>query len=140
MSLSARANYYRRIARAYLTPASSHLTFWHETPQANPQARFDQLGPYYMLFSGKADYAADLDPGGIPLLNYRGAIGRQYNPIAIAQWGLGNYNLFAERRGAERRRKFLAAADWLVAHLEQNQQGVPVWLHHFDWEYRTTLK
>ena len=26
----------------------------------------------------------------------RGAIGLQYNPIAIAQWGLANYNLFCE--------------------------------------------
>ncbi len=38
------------------------------------------------------------------------------------------------------RRKFLAAADWLVKHLEPNSFGVPVWNHHFDWEYRTPLK
>jgi hypothetical protein len=140
MSLSSRANYYRRIVRAYLTPGRSHLTFWHEVPQINQQARFDQLGPYYMQFAEKADYAADLDPTGIPMLNYRGVIGRQYNPIAIAQWGLGNYNCFVARQEPERRRKFLLAAGWLVAHLASNPRGVPVWLHHFDWEYRTTLK
>ena len=34
------------------------------------------------------------DADGIPLLDYHGNIGLQYNPIAIAQWGLGNFNLF----------------------------------------------
>jgi hypothetical protein len=140
MTLAGRANYYRRIARAYLTPASSHLTFWHETPQANPQARYDELGPYYMRFTQKADYTDDSDSAGVPILNYRGAIGLQYNPIAIAQWGLGNHNLFAETGDASRRAKFLLAAEWLVANLQPNQCGVPVWQHHFDWEYRTTLR
>ena len=32
------------------------------------------------------------------------------------------------------------AADWLVVNLEQNRHGVWVWNHHFDWEYRDTLK
>ena len=48
------------------------------------------------------------------MLDYRGQIGLQYNPIAIAQYGLGNYNLFVQENSEERRRKFLAAADWLA--------------------------
>ena len=36
------------------------------------------------------------DGAGVPMLDYHGAIGLQYNPIAIAQWGLGNYNRFCE--------------------------------------------
>jgi hypothetical protein len=38
------------------------------------------------------------------------------------------------------RRRFLAASDWLVSHLEQNSSGAWVWNHYFDWEYRDTLK
>ncbi len=34
------------------------------------------------------------DASGIPQLDYHGHIGLQYNPIAIAQFGLGNYNLW----------------------------------------------
>ncbi len=93
-----------------------------------------------MLFGEKADYAAHRDPAGIPLLNYRGEIGLQYNPIAIAQWGLGNYNLFASGGGEDRKRKFLAASDWLCTHLEQNAFGSWVWNHDFDWEYRSPLR
>jgi len=139
MSLASRVQYYRRIFGAYLTPARSQLTFWHETPEANAGASFSELGEYYMVFSEKADYAGQYDPAGIPLLNYHGQIGLQYNPIASAQWGLGNYTLFVRTGTEDRRRKFLAACDWLCSHLEQNSCGVWVWNHHFDWEYRTKL-
>ncbi len=135
-----RLQYYRRIAAAYLLPGQSHLTFWHETPELNPALRPGQLGEYYMLFSAKADYAGHHDADGIPLLDYRGAIGLQYNPIAIAQWGLGNYNLWQRTGDAPRRALFLKAADWLVAQLQQNPHGLWVWNHHFDWEYRDTLR
>lgn len=137
---SARLNYYRRIFRSYLIPGQSQLTFWHETPQVNPSASFDELGEYFMPFSTKADYPGHHDSAGIPMLNYHGRIGLQYNPIAIAQWGLGNYNLYRNTRSPERKQKFLAASDWLSSHLERNSRGLSVWNHYFDWEYRTTLK
>src|SRR5208337_3913494 len=64
----------------------------------------------------------------------------QYNPIAIAQWGLANYNLFCQTDDEARWQKTLQAADWLTANLEQNAHGLWVWNHHFDWEYRDLLK
>ena len=137
---SRRWSYYRRIFSAYLTPATSHLTFWHEPPEANDNASAAELGEYYMPFLQKADYVGPCDGAGIPLLDYRGTLGLQYNPIAIAQYGLGNYNAWRRSGDAQHRGKFLAAADWLLAHLEQNSRGLWVWNHHFDWEYRTTLK
>jgi heparosan-N-sulfate-glucuronate 5-epimerase len=135
-----RLQYYRRIFSAYLGPGKSHLTFWHETPQANPGASVHQLGEYYMLFAGKADYPGHHDSAGIPMLDYHGEIGLQYNPIAIAQWGLGNYNFFCQAQSNERKKKFLAASDWLCATLEPNPHGSWVWNHQFDWEYRSPLK
>lgn len=141
MSLASRFHYYRRISRAYLFPGTSQLTFWHENPEVNPYASIHHLGEFYMLFAKKADYGGPFDRSGIPLLDYHGRIGLQHNPIAIAQWGLGNYNLFCRRGdGDENRRKFFAACDWLCAHLEPNQFGLAVWNHHFDWEYRVRLK
>ena len=139
MSLSRHLHYYQRIFSAYLLPGTSHLSFWHETPEANPNARPHQLGEYYMAFTAKADFAGDFDSQGIPLLDYHGKIGQQYNPIAISQYGLGNYNLFRRTGDLSRRKKFLAASDWLIANLEQNRQGVWVWNHHFNWEYRDVL-
>jgi len=133
-------SYYRRITSAYLLGGQSHLTFWHETPEENLNASARDLGEYYMLFAEKANYTGAQDSTGIPQLDYRGKIGRQYNPIAIAQYGLGNYNLFRRSGSAECRDKFLQVADWLVLHLEKNPQGLEVWNHHFDWEYRDTLR
>jgi heparosan-N-sulfate-glucuronate 5-epimerase len=133
-------SYYRRIVSAYLLGGESHLTFWHETPTENPNANAGELGEYYMLFAEKANYAGTYDGAGIPQLDYHGKIGRQYNPIAIAQYGLGNYNLFRRSGAPDRRKKFLRVADWLVQHLEPNPQGLAVWNHYFDWEYRDTLR
>jgi len=140
MSLSARWNYYRRIFGAYLGSGRSQLTFWHESPEQNPRASTADLGEYYMRFREKADYAGHYDASGIPMLDYRGAIGLQYNPIAIAQWGLANYNLLREANDGTRRQKVFKAAGWLAANLEQNAHGLWVWNHHFDWDYRDTLK
>ena len=47
------------------------------------------------------------------MLDYRGHVGRQYNPIAIAQWGLGNWNLW-RRTGDRDRRRALDAGGRLV--------------------------
>jgi len=133
-------SYYRRIFSAYLFGRNSHLTFWHETPAENPNASAAELGEYYMLFAEKADYPGAYDSSGVPLLDYHGRIGLQYNPIAIAQYGLGNYNLFHHSGDLARRKKFFRSADWLGEHLEQNSHGFAVWNHHFNWEYRDTLK
>jgi heparosan-N-sulfate-glucuronate 5-epimerase len=132
--------YYRRIFSAYVLGGKSHLTFWHETPTENSNAAPGELGEYHMLLAEKADYRGAYDPSGIPQLDYHGQIGLQYNPIAIAQFGLGNYNLWRRTADPERRKKFFLIADWLAAHLEPNSHGLAVWNHHFNWEYRDTLK
>jgi len=132
--------YYRRILSAYLLTSSSHLSFWHETPAQNLNANAGDLGEYYMLFAEKADYQGAYDSAGIPQLDYHGHIGLQYNPIAIAQYGLGNYNLWRRTADDARKRKVFLIADWLCSHLEPNARGLFVWNHHFDWEYRDTLK
>jgi hypothetical protein len=132
--------YYRRIFSAYLLGGKSHLTFWHETPAENPNAPVAELGEYYMPFAEKADYQGHYDSSGVPQLDYHGHIGLQYNPIAIAQYGLGNYNLYCRTADPDRRRKFFLVADWLCANLQLNPHGLPVWNHNFNWEYRDTLR
>jgi heparosan-N-sulfate-glucuronate 5-epimerase len=140
MQIARRLNYYRRIFAAYLFRKPSQLTFWHEVPEVNDGATQDALGEYYMSFRSKADYRGPYDAAGVPLLNYHGVIGCQYNPIAIAQYGLGNFNLFKQTGQPGRLARCRVAADWLVAHLERNRHGLWVWNHYFDWDYRTTLR
>ena len=87
-------HYWDRIIKAYLLGKTSQLSFWHGEPEINSAFSSDYLGPYYMSFIKKAKYIGYIDSDGIPLLDYQGEIGLQYNPIAIAQWGLGNYNIW----------------------------------------------
>lgn len=133
-------SYLQRVFAAYLGTGKSHLTFWHGDPKVNERSDFSGLGEYYMPFFAKADYPGHYDETGIPMLDYRGKVGLQYNPIAISQYGLGNYNLYKRSGDAERRAKFLRVADWLVQNLDETRWGTKVWNHHFDWEYRDTLK
>jgi hypothetical protein len=135
-----RWHYYRRILRAYVGPGRSQLSFWHDHPAANPNSKTGTLGEYYMPFLEKADYAGPFDSAGIPMLDYHGKIGLQYNPIAIAQWGLGNHAQMKRGGNGDRKRKFLLASDWLCNNTETNTAGVWVWNHHFDWEYRSPLR
>ena len=135
-----RVQYWNRIFKAYILDNTSQLTFWHGKPQINPNLEIGSLGPYYMLFHKKAEYEGYYDEKGIPMLNYQGVIGLQYNPIAIAQWGLGNYNLWCETKATNYFDNFIKCADWLVENLEENANGLKVWMHYFDFEYRDTLK
>ena len=139
MTVAERFNYLRRVGSAYVFRKNSQLTFWHEDPAVNEASRADALGEYYMTFRQKADYPGPFDAKGVPMLDYHGTIGLQYNPIAVAQYGLANYNIFVDTDEPERKERVLAAAEWLVDNLQPNPSGVPVWNHLFRWDYRDPL-
>jgi heparosan-N-sulfate-glucuronate 5-epimerase len=131
--------YLARAIEVYARPSAGPLSFWYESPESNPAAV--PTGPqYFMRFQGKAAYAGPFDDSGIPLLDYRGDIGRQYNPIAIAQYGLARFNRWCETRADADRRRWMNVAEWLAGHLQPNAHGVRVWFHHFDWPYRELLQ
>jgi heparosan-N-sulfate-glucuronate 5-epimerase len=114
------------------------LSFWYERPEINERA-FDGAPDYFMRFAGKARYKGPFDEAGIPLLDYQGDIGRQYNPIAIAQYGLARFNAWSTTRSAEDRTAWVAVADWLAREMRPNAHGVRVWMHDFDWPYKERL-
>lgn len=134
-----RVNYWRRIFKVYLTREKGYLSFWHERPALTS---FDpsRLGPYYMTFADKADYRGPKDGKGVILFDYFFDIGRQYNPLAIAQYGLGHFNRYLEARDPAHLNEAKVQGEWLVRNLEENEQGVPVWKHLFPWHYKETLK
>lgn len=137
---NSRLAYYRHLASWYLLGRGGHLTFWHDIPSITPDLERKHLGLYPMAFAEKSDYAGPFDATGIPLLDYGGQIGPQHNPIAISQYGLGNYNRWAAGGSEQRKRKFLACAEWLVANLELGRGSLSVWQHHFDWRYSQILR
>jgi len=134
-----RLRYWKRVVAANLGTGESHLTFWHSTPELNEEARPGTLGQYWQLFCEKVGYPGAYDAAGIPLLDYRGHVGLQHNPIAVAQWGLGNHDLWLRTGDGTRRERFLRVAEWLLASLKPNAAGLYVWPHLFQWEYQTLL-
>lgn len=137
--LQDKVSYYKRIFPAYLRKKGSHLGFFHEKPAINENCPYDSLGEYYMTFFDKAQYDGPFDGKGVPLLDFRGKIGRQYVPVAITQYGLGNYNIYKRTGDTNYLEKAILQADWLIENLENNSFGIPVWNFHFDWEYKEKL-
>lgn len=133
-----RLAYLARVLRVYVHRRSGPLSFWYEQPEVNEQA-FGGV-EYFMRFAGKARYKSPFDAAGIPLLDYQGDIGRQHNPIAIAQYGLARFNRWSTTRAEDDRAAWTGAADWLARALRKNSHGVRVWMHDFDWPYRQLLR
>ncbi|MBI4159834.1 hypothetical protein HY504_01575 [Candidatus Wolfebacteria bacterium] len=100
----------------------------------------NELGPYYMTFADKAAYAGPKDERGVILLDYFGDIGRQYNPLAIGQYGLGHYNKYLVSGSKYHLEIAKAQADWLVENLKKNDFGFYVWRHKFRWRYKKYLE
>ena len=139
MARPSRIAYLARIARVYAHRSAGPLSFWYEEPRAN-EAAFDDCRHYFMQFQGKAAYRGPFDQNGVPLLDYQGDIGLQYNPIAISQYGLARFNRWLQTRSPEDQKAWLAAATWLELQLTPNHAGVHVWMHQFNWPYRELLR
>jgi heparosan-N-sulfate-glucuronate 5-epimerase len=133
-----RLAYLARVLRVYAHRRSGPLSFWYEPPEVNDQA-FGGAG-YFMKFAGKARYKGPFDAHGVPLLDYQGDIGRQHNPIAIAQYGLARFNRWSTTGAQDDRTAWTRAAAWLARELRPNDHGVPVWMHDFNWPYRQLLR
>jgi hypothetical protein len=128
-----------RLARVYALRSTDSLSFWREQPQLNERS-FQDGRQYFLRLQRQAGYRGPFDQDGVPLVDYHGDIGLQYNPVTIAQYGLAHFNRWCDTRASIDERAWLAAATWLELQLTPNRAGVPVWMHEFDWEYRGLLQ
>jgi hypothetical protein len=116
----------------YLHPHGA-VSFWH-TPLGPSVYDFPSLDDYYIDLRAKLGYRGPQDSAGIPMLNYFGPIGIQYNPCAVAQWGLGGYQAWRRDGSAQGEGAFRGAAQWLRDHLEVDTQGRGFWWYRFDFD------
>jgi hypothetical protein len=116
----------------YLHPRGA-VRFWH-TPIAPVRYAYPNLRDYYIDLTAKLDYRGPYDDAGIPVLDYFGRIGRQYNPTAIAQWGLGGYQRWMRSADEHGRRVSQSAAEWLASNLVVDDQGRGLWQYEFDFD------
>lgn len=111
--------------RRYLDPRSA-VKFWH-TPIFESKYEYSTLNDYYIDFTAKLSYRGPYDAMGVPLLNYLGDIGPQYNPCAVAQWGLGAFQAWMRNGDPKALNCFEIAALWLA----ENQENDGTWLYRF---------
>ncbi len=95
----------------YLSPTGS-VAFWH-TRLGLRGAGVQCLEDYPIDFTAKTNFRGPFDATGAPLLDYKGTVGIQSNPCAVAQFGLGCYQrwLDGDRAMLERAR---AMGEWLL--------------------------
>lgn len=117
------------LLRRYMSSASS-VSFWH-TPIDQVVYDYRSLCDYYIDLSAKRNYAGPFDDRGVPVLDYTGEIGKQYNPCASSQYALGWFQLWQRGQDVAARDTFFMLADWLCE-TQVMEQGKGYWLYHFD--------
>ncbi len=136
-----RIRYWKRLANAYIfRSGSSNLSFWHTEPVFNEKNDPDELKNYYMDYTSKTDFPGPFDDDGVPMLNYFGKIGVQYNPDAIGQYALGHFERYLNTGDPAHRDIFFRQVDWFAGNLKEREKGIGVWEYDFDWEYFRKLK
>lgn len=117
---------YNKIIR-YKNRKTSSLAFWWlqvKEGKGNYKLSQNQLDDYYVDFSEKVKYNYLFDKEGVPLLDYKGDIGIQYNPCAIAQYGLGLCSMWYETKEIKYLEKILVQAEWLIDNTVQGKNGI----------------
>jgi hypothetical protein len=75
----------------------------------------------------------EFDANGVAMRNYR-VLGRQYNPVFVAWWGLVNLDRHLRGGGQACLDTFLTQAKWLKGHAMERPDGAVIWACHFDWQ------
>lgn len=134
-----RIDYYKRILSAYLlNKKKSNLDFWHTGVKVNEN--IGRLENYYLDYKVKTGYSGPFDSRGVPMLNYFGKIGIQYNPDAVAQYALGYFEKYLRDNDNRNKEIFLRQADWFVKNIKERDCGIGVWEYNFDFEYLKKIK
>ena len=132
--------YLRRIAGAYIFGRrNSNLAFWHTPLRTNDPAqdRPGRLGAYPQNFEDKIGRIQTTDPQGVIRLDYKGDLGLQYNPNAVAQLALGYWDRM--QKGEDRRAEFLTQAVYFLDHGRRVKDGVLLWEYKFPFQMRNFL-
>ncbi len=113
-----------------------HSSRDHSFYQADLSDLFDDTLSHYYVHTGGTEAIA-LESGmyasppfnldGVPVVDYQGDIGRQVNPVTVAQYGLDNWELYLQTQDEKYVDVLLSQSDWLVEHQEAGK-----WTYNFD--------
>jgi hypothetical protein len=79
------------------------------------------------------------DKKGIAMYDYRGKIGKVYNPLIIAQGGQKYYQNYINDSGDKKSKEyFLNTANWFVKHAKEKEIDgfhYSLWVYDFPWPF-----
>lgn len=101
--------------------------------EAVPEARHPGALHYHIYSNRLFLDDLEFDANGVAMKNYR-ALGRQYNPVFVAWWGLVNLERYLRRTDEESLRKFFIQVEWLKKNAVEREDGAVVWPCYFDWQ------
>lgn len=131
-----RLDRYYRLLRTHALKRGGVKKLWTSPGELNEERLNEpedlKLG-YYLDFSSDADYSGPFNCYGIPMIDYGGEIGVQYNPWAIGHFGLAIFHRFLKRRDPYDHSLFMKLADWFVAHGQRGRGDLILWVYTFDW-------
>ncbi|HWQ89816.1 MAG TPA: D-glucuronyl C5-epimerase family protein [Desulfitobacteriaceae bacterium] len=124
-----------QMIKAYKGMVFGKTDYWHPDMVVNPDLsatadRADLPGRYPLDISAKALYPGSFDDYNIPMVPLEGEL--RYVPVTIAQYALGNYDLYLATGQAPYREKLLQCADWFVDNLVQHCADIWGWQHAYD--------
>lgn len=139
--MKSRYKYLKRVASSYiLNHKTSNLTFWHTPLSVNMLAAEDlkAIRAYPQNYESKIGLIDTVDELDVIMLDYKGDLGLQYNPNAIAQLALGYYDKILS--GEDCLKEFLNQARYFLDHGREVEDGALLWEYKFPFEMRNYLK
>ena len=105
----------------------------------NKAQAFNHLGKYCIDMKGTLARPASpihkLDKNGVLLYKVPYTANYHYYPVNIAQYALGNFEMYLDTKSKHYKDAFLKQADWLVSSIRIKQGGFGVWEHNFVLPY-----
>lgn len=115
------------ILKRYGQRKTSSLAFWWlplYEGKGNYHCEKNEICDYYLDFSAKADYDCLFDVDGVIMLDYKGKLGVQYNPCAVAQYGLGLCARYLSTPNKDIEDKIRTQADWICKNTKIDSKGI----------------
>lgn len=128
---------------------TTYVHYYHSSPYHAPYRADlsdlfdDTLSHYYVHTDGTMAIALEaglfasppFNQDSVPVVDYGGDIGRQINPVTVAQYGLNNWELYLQTQESQYRNVFIIQSNWLVDHQEEGR-----WTYNFKIKERSLQK
>lgn len=127
---------YYRLWRTHILKRGGVKALWTNPGKINEarcQNLDDLLEGYFLDFSRDASYPGPFDPHGIPMIDYSGTVGIQYNPWAVGHFALALFQRFLQTRESQHRERFIILADWFLTHGQHQSSEIVLWPYNFDY-------